>query len=589
MGSPNKVKINISNPYNILPGFNKNKISVGISSDYNSTYSESCFTGWYQSVSAQTGTSYTVISEKTPGGSLLFTGDSYVTVDDPNGYLTFGCNDFTLEAWVNVQPSIVIQDYSVPIVTNQGDGNTNTSDGFSIIASFNENSNTIRFIASASTGNTTVFNFNSITSFNPSTWYHICLTRNNKESKYAFAVNGTWYASDDTGNGCIAGAISGITIGNTSTLNSNTKRISIHDLRFLIGFAKYDIKGFTPPIYPISAIFRPGIIGFSTPLLLNVFQESKMLNNSGIQNFTYRSDYVTWSNSRANKENKIPSIYNFSATSIGQFRTQMNIIAKNKGYTQNLQNMQEITDWYRDRDDIFINNFDYEDIPKSGLTYCYDPQHIMSFPLATIYDGNYTGTSLYNLVNLTDEVVLDIRSPNAYDRSSESLSTSGGSLTIKDVTIAESFSVVFVFKKEKEYNYGDYPIISGSSNYSFLIRTGSGIKPGKGLTFVIYDSNGSPLEVLSGFSNYTNEVYNMFILTSNGSDKHVVFLNGQEIGNSTSFIQRINIVDDINITDNDIPEVDFYFKIIYIYERALNGDEALRLYNNLANRLKLLT
>lgn len=583
--------------------FNKDNISLGISSDYKisdsadnlpDAYAESCFTGWYQSVSttnnitANTKSNYVLLSNKPPGGSVQLPGTTMINISDSNlGYTALSCKDFTLEMWIYVpddSPNI----FTTPIITN-GD-NSSYSQGYKIEVTHDGLGNIYfnTYLGSIS-GNWDILN--SITepqiAYGTNMWHHICLSR--KDNIIKFSVDGNWIFAANS-NLCISSANTSSFIGGfrNSTVNKGTEGFYFTNLRFLFGMVKYNLNSnFTVPTYPISAIGNTGST-ITVPLLFNAFQNTKKFFNHGQRNFTIiETGTMPWSSNTPFLYD-IPRIYKWGQTAnANDFITNMNNIAKNIDGSGPFTTFQEVTNWYRGKNNVFINNFECENIPTSGLTYYYDPEHIMSFPGAVDFSG-HTGSSVYNLVNNSTSV-LDIKDPNNF-RTDELYTTTNNYFDIKNLTINSAFTAVVVFRKQNNsFNYtslivGVTGVTSQNVGNGFTIE---GRTTTKELTASIYNSGTTKTTILGNYTNYTLTAYTMFALSSNGIDNHKVHKNGTNIITDTSTIRRTsnsrNVYFGLVPFTNNVEELNY--KLFCLYNRQLTEDEIDRLYKRLQNRM----
>lgn len=603
--------------------FNKDNISLGISSDYKisdsadnlpDAYAESCFTGWYQSVNtgisstANTKSNYVLLSNKPPGGSIfLQKRQSGVRIRETgqNGIPFLNCNDFTLEFWVKFA-GFSYTPFTLPNLTPIITNTISTFVSGYIIGIYTDGNGISNLALYLGSDQSTVLNpwdiFNDALTdsfISADTWYHVCLSR--KEYDIKFAVNGVWTKSVNTAL-CIDN-LSGVTSDNEVYIGtySNTYNVGMTDkcdfyitnLRYLIGVAKYDLnaENFTPPSYPISAIGNSAHT-FNVPILLNTFQSSKAFFNSGIsRNIAINSKDTTWQNNTPFLYD-IPRIYKWGQTAnANDFISNMNNFAKNIDGSGPFTTFQEVTNWYRGKNNVFINNFEYENIPTSGLTYYYDPEHIMSFPGAVDFTG-HTGSSVYNLINNSTSV-LDIKDPNNF-RTDELYTSTNNHFDINNLTINSAFTAVVVFRKQNSsFDFGGSLIVGITGNTSQNISNGFIINTQNNTTnqlnFSIYNSGTTQSQILTRYSAYTLTNYNMFTLSSNGVNNHKVYKNGTNIITDTSTIIRTsgsrNVYFGLKSGTNDVEELNY--KLFCLYNRQLTEDEIDRLYKRLKNRMEI--
>jgi len=558
--------------------FNKGNISIGMSSDYmiNDAYAESCFTGWYQSMDSSGSTgifdNYVVLSNKSPGGSMNFSDDDDITINDPSGFLNLDCNDFTLEFWIYVDGSTL----SSPIITNT---NKNDTSGYRIDVTTDAGNNTVSFdlYLGSSAGSWDIYANSTGGIFVFDTWYHVCLSRSGDDFK--LSVNGSWILNTNNSS-CITDRTKVIIGGYID--NKGINNFSITNIRYYIGRAKYDLNSnFTPPSYPISAIGKITNID-STPLLFNAFQNSKLLYNSGQRSFTIQNTGVQW-RSETPFLYDIPEIYNFKQGNTTTFINNLRNIAVNMGDNVNFTTVSGATDWYLSKNNIFIQNFNYENIPTSGLTYLYDPEHIMSLPGSPFSPTGSTGTSVYNLIDNTT-TTWEIYSPAAYK---SALVTDGGFLYMNNLPITSEFTVITIFNAVSSTFLNAktcLPGVTGNTANGFQFMS---FKDGeKGLDFILFDSSSNPTVILPNFTGYTLTNYNMFTITSNGSNNHRVYVNNTGFEPNTSTINRTSSNININWGSTiDGGLEDIQFKLFMVYNRELTETDVSNIYDKLRNRI----
>lgn len=575
--------------------FNVNDIAVGISSDYmlSNTYAESCFTGWYQSITSTKTLNifgdYVVVSNKPPGGSLYFSGDSNILIDDPSGYCFLNCNDFTLEFWVYFES---LDSNNVPLITNARDSSTS---GYKIMAVPDigaQQGYEFGLYLGSGSGTWDIINGPTVSGiyYPINTWHHVCLSR--KGTQIIFTINGTQLEGIGVGTTCIdnLSADSKVGICRYTNIKVNEKYLFMTNLRYYIGRAKYNAStSFTPPSYPLSAIGKIGNLD-STPLLFNAFQDSKKFYNSGQRNLTIGRDNVLWSGSTPFL-NDIPEIYKWSQGdgSTG-FINNLRNIAVNMGDNVTFTTVSGATNWYLSKNNLYIQNFDYEDIPTSGLTYYYDPQHIMSLPSSPFAPTGSTGSSVYNLVNTGTET-WETFTNQSYKN--DALSTDAGYFSLQSLDITSAFTVVTIFRNlANSFTVKEslLPGVSASTGNGFSIYNLDNTANDIRLSFNIFSSSGVELNLIN-YSGYTLSAYTMFTITSNGTNDHHVYKNGSRIFSGTTACNRtssnINIYWGLQKGSVSNTQSGLDFKLFCVYNRALTLSEVSRLHSELRTRMNI--
>lgn len=561
--------------------FNKDRISVGVSSDYmvNDAYAESCNTGWYQSKDA-TGR-YTYISEKSPGGSIFISGGEKIEYQGAES-IALGTNDFTIEFWFYTSGSTSYPD--APFLCNQLSTDT---EGFRISLPFDGTNSEVRVSLGSAGGSWDICNDQLIaSSLSANTWYHICLSRKNES--FNCSVNGVWSNSIPSSPFSIFSAAS-FYIGGYKDGTGLLKNFYFTNLRFLIGFSKYDLNtNFTPPTYPISAIGQTGST-FNTPFLLNVFQSSKRLFNQGTQKRT-----ITETGGSSEFSNltpflyPIPKLYRWSQSGgESAFINNLSNIARSDFGEGPFTTAKQVTDWYRSKNNIFINNFDYEDIPTDGLTYLYDTGHIMSNPLTANFIG-LTNSSLFNLVNNTTSV-LNIVSPS--NSRNKEIYTNPDYFSIMGLSTDTGFTMVVVFKRESTTFSSTTSVVgtTGNTNNGFKIKPNT--IGSKALDFYLYDKNGNQYLIYQT-EDYTLSAYTMFTMSSNGLgtgfDPQTKIYKNKTLLVTDTTTSANRLPDTLNILfDGTSPQGNQY-KFFCFYNKYLEDSQVTRLYDAIKSRLSIL-
>lgn len=205
-------------------------------------------------------------------GSLSFTSGKYLTI--PNSSLfTFGTGDFTVEAWVYIDPAISTNIFAI---FNVG-GTTVGSYSLYWIG-------TSQKFQSARYGDAGGLTTNT---YAPGQWYHVANVRSGGTSK--LYINGV----ADTGSTFAMSSVTASTtvnLGNAWGTTGATNVGCISNLRVVKGSAVYT-SNFTPPTNPLTAISN-------TALLLNAANSGSMLLDSSSNNFTLTNiGGVSWSSS----------------------------------------------------------------------------------------------------------------------------------------------------------------------------------------------------------------------------------------------------------------------------------------------------
>lgn len=578
MDPVNKVRYNNGTLENLC--FNKDNISVGISSDYMVTdaYAESCNTGWYQSKDATA--RYTLITNKSPGGSIYITNGQKIDYDDAPGNTALGTNDFTIEFWFYVLSSGDTF-ASSPFLCNVAESDDK---GYKINMSFDGSEIFIYVYMGSGDSTWDIANDVQIntTTLSVDTWYHFCLSRKNID--FNCSINGIWQNSFNQSSLSITSGATISIAGYTDTVG-RVKDIYFTNLRFLIGFSKYDFNtNFTPPIYPISAIGQTGGT-FNTPLLLNVFQSSKKFFNQGTQKRQIDQSQGTGQSSFSSLTPflyPIPKLYSWDQSGSTTFINNISNIAASDFGQGPFTTTQQATDWYRSKNNIFINNFDYEDIPTDGLVYLYDPEHIMSNPFATDLTG-LTGSSLYNLVNNTTSV-LNIVSESNY-RAIE-IYTNPNYFSITGLSNNDqAFTMVVVFKRESTTFSSTTLVVgtTGSTSNGFKISPSNSIS--NSLNFYLYNNVGTERLIANDYTFYTLSAYTMFTIATNGVDEHKVYKNKILVNTDTTSFGRSSDTLDIYF-DAPTPQGNQY-KLFCFYDKYLDIGSIDILYNAISARLTI--
>lgn len=579
MNPINKIRYNIGSNEPLC--FNCNGMSAGISSEYMSigAYAESCYTGWYQNVTSSGSTYkefYVLAERKSPGGSLYYTrNQGYTRFSDPSSFLSLSGGDFTIEFWFKSTGSA---GHNTPILTNRS--NTLTPIGGYQIIYNSDFSGNFGFSVGVGSG---VLDFDMLDGstnqdFSENVWYHVVLCR--KDTQIKFGVNGSF----------VLGSTSNDTIWDTNSVSiSSYKNVvfsasgfKVTNLRYYIGRCYYNINvnSYDVPIYPIPALGKTGNTD-STPLLINVFQETKLARNYGQRPIGVEND-CDWSSDTPFLYD-IPSIYRWvsGSNTTNTINNFSNISINNGGPA--ITTLSGCTEFIN-TNDVYLQNFDYEDIITSGLTVLYDYEHPMCF-----FNMNSGETKIYNLVNRiggsnSGQTVGGV----SYDDGGLSNGSAIGYVTTT-VPLGSAFTMVSIFKGVDPTFSNKDSVIPGPTA---LTANSVAIKVSQAstnrLNFEVYNSGGDRVIILSDYSAYTASSYNMFTVQSNGSNSHKVYHNTSVVATDTTTINRINSVQTLYFGTNSTSADRVVIRLFMLYNRVLSSAEIQIIYKELKQRLTIV-
>ena len=576
---PNKIKVNYGESE--LLSISKGDITLGISDEYGlvDVYPESCYTGWYQGIqsSGNTGGIFqnsVIYSRKSPGGSLEFNKNNNegVLINDDSDDLLIGTQQFTIDFWF--KPLTNTSDYHIF-------GSVSSADTEGVLFFYKSTPNTMEIRLGSAGGSWNIYLITT-TALTVNTWNHICLQRdiNNNITHFVNGVSGNSTQS----NGFISSATKKYSIG-TYIGGTGYGNFRITNLRVLMGLAKYPNSGFVVPIYPISAIGKSGGT-ICSKLMLNVRQSTSFLKNSGYSNITF-TDLLNRPTYRTDTPflYDIPSIFVRSSELLDNRTTFVSII-KSIMRTFTGTTADEILEEYFNSDNIAIQNFDYPQIPMSGLTILLDSGHFSSWRnnIKKWYSLVNTGVSFDGILN--DGITGETYNKNQFIISNTQ-SPAGG--IIYNAPLTPSFTAIVIGNPNGTWDTGFLFGTTGSTPNGFAMYQNYDalIIPPQRFEFHLYDSSGV-LQIMDSPAPNAPNISGTHMFTIGydvNTNESIIKINNKPIQSTTSYNpDRTTGNANIIISDSNL-NYDLY--AVLLYNRLLVESEISDIYNVFRTRMNI--